>query len=331
MNRVLVTGATSFLGYHVAKRLNEEGLRPRVLELPDSSLDRLSGLNVERCAGHLQDTAALGAACDSVDTLLHLAFKVSVEGGAGVLAEMRDVNLAGTDRLLDAAAAKGVSRVVVAGSALAAGVNREPFPLNENADWSVHALDLPYATIRREAEQRALARAQPGFAVVAVLPAFTLGPDDPVGAPANKLLETLIKGKLRFTLPVGFGCLDVRDFASGVVLAAKQGASGQRYLLSGHNVTTTQFLEEAAALAGVRPPRFQPPSFLLTAVVAGLEALSKVRGKPAPISREVLQILGRYAWYDTTLARTTLGWQPRPLRQTLQDTIEWLRSRTRTN
>ena len=175
------------------------------------------------------------------------------------------------------------------------------------------------------AEQKSLEKARPGFAVVAVCPAFTLGPDDPVGAPANKLIGTLIRGKLRFTLTVGFGCLDVRDFASGAVLAAEHGLSGRRYLLSGHNVTTNQLLEQAAAIAGVRAPKFEPPSAILKMAVGALEIVSKIRGKPAPVTRDVLDVIGRYAWYDTSRARAELGWEPRPLQQTLEDTIRWLR------
>jgi len=325
MNNVLVTGASSFLGYHVAKRLNEQGVRSRVLELRDSNLDALKKLDVIRCEGHLEDSQALSAACAGVDTVIHLAFKVKFGGGAKLLEEMREVNLGGTHRLLEAAAANGVARVVVASSALAVGVNRQPKALDETANWAEHAINLPYAVMRRQAEQEALARAKPGFAVVAVCPAFTLGPDDAVGAPANKLLKTLIRGKLPVTLTVGFGCLDVRDFANGAILAAQHGRSGQRYLLSGHNVTATQLLEQAAAIAGVRPPRFEPPKVLLTTLVGAVEIVSKLRRKPAPVTRDVLQIIGRYAWYDTSRARAELGWEPRPLEQTLEDTIRWLR------
>jgi dihydroflavonol-4-reductase len=325
MINVLVTGASSFLGYHVAHRLNEQGIRPRVLELRGSNLDPLTRINVNRCEGHLDDPGALEAACAGVDTVLHLAFKVKVGGGEKLLEEMRAVNIAGTQRLLDTAASKGVTRVVVASSALAIGVNRRPEPLDETADWAEHALTLPYAIMRRQAEQEALARAKPGFAVVAVCPAFTFGPDDPVGAPANKLLKRLIDGKLPVRPTVGVGCLDVRDFANGAILAAERGRSGQRYLISGHNVTSSQLLEQAAAIAGVRAPRFAAPKPLLTTVVGLVEILSKVRGKPAPVTRDVLQIIGRYAWYDTSRARAELGWEPRPLRQTLQDTIAWLR------
>jgi dihydroflavonol-4-reductase len=326
MHTVLLTGATSFLGYHVAKRLNAVGIRPRVLELPDSKADVLDRLDVERIPGDLEDPAAVRAACAGADTLLHAAFKVSVVGGAQQLEEMQRVNVEGTRRLLQAAAAGGVGRAVVTGSALAVGVNRQPVPLNESASWAQHAFDLPYARMRRQAELDALAQATSRFAVLTVCPAFTFGPDDPVGAPANKLLRALMSGKLPFAARVGFGCLDVRDFARGMVLAAERGRSRERYLLSGENVTTSQLLQEAAAIANVRAPRLTPPAILLHVAVGALEVVSKLRGKPAPVTRGVLQLIGRYAWYDTTKARAELGWTPRPLRETLDDTIRWLRA-----
>jgi len=326
MHTPLVTGATSFLGYHVVKRLNASGVRPRVLERRDASTRTLDSLDIERAAGHLEDANAVRAACDGVDHVLHLAYKVSVGGGAA-LAEMRRVNVDGTAELLRSAAAAGVRRAVVVGSALAVGVNREPAPLDERASWSQHAFHLPYATIRRAAEIAALAEAGPGFDVVSVCPAFTFGPDDPVGAPANKLLERLITGKLPVSLPVAFSCTDVRDFADGMVRAAERGRSGERYLLTGENVTADQLLQRAATLAGIRAPRWKLPTFLAHGAIGALELVSLLRGRPAPVTREVLQVFGRYAWYDATKARTELGWTPRPLEQTLADTIEWLRRR----
>jgi dihydroflavonol-4-reductase len=325
MHTVLVTGASTFLGYHVVKRLNQQRIRPRVLELPGSNPAPLAALDVERCAGDLGRPDAIKAACEGVDMLLHTAFKVSVGGGQALLVEMRRINVTGTEQLLDTAAAKGVGRAVITGSALAVGVNRRPQPLDESANWSEHAVELPYALVRRDAELAALARSRPGFCVSCVAPAFTLGPEDPVGAPANKLVKRVMDGRFLFTLPIGFGCLDVRDFAAGMVLAGERGSSGRRYLLSGENVMVGDFLQQVAALAGSKPPRFQPPRFALYALVAGLEAVSAIRRKPAPVTRSVLQLLGRYAWYDATRARTELGWTPRPLHQTLEETIRSLR------
>jgi dihydroflavonol-4-reductase len=325
MSTVLVTGASSFLGYHVVKRLNASGIRPRVLELPGSPTAILGRLDVETGPGYLGDAAATRQACAGIDTLLHMAFKVSVGGGA-LLEEMRRINVDGSRTLLQTAAGSGVRRAVVAGSALAVGVNRQAAPLSESASWSEHAFELPYAVIRREAELDARRQSRPGFDVVAVCPSFTFGPDDPTGVPANGLLERILAGKQWFSLRVGFGCLDVRDFAHGVLLAAERGGSGERYLLSGENVTADQLLERVSALAGTRVPRLHPPAFLLHGLVGALGAISRLRRKPPPATREVLQIIGRYAWYDTSKAARDLGWTPRPLDETLRDTIAWLRS-----
>ena len=202
-----------------------------------------------------------------------------------------------------------------------------PTPLDERADWSQHALDLSYATIRREAELAALAEARPGFDVVSVCPAFTFGPDDPVGAPANKLLERLVAGKLPVSLPVAFSCTDVRDFADGMVRAAERGRSGERYLLAGENVTADQLLQRAAELPAFGRRGGSRRRSSCTELIGALELVSRLRGRPAPVTREVLQVFGRYAWYDATKARTELGWTQRPLDQTLADTIEWLRTR----
>jgi dihydroflavonol-4-reductase len=325
MKTILVTGATGFLGYHVAKRLNERGIRPRVLERRDSKVEVLDRLDVVRSAGHLEDEAAVQSACNGVDTVLHLAFKVSVGGGPAEVENMQRVNVLGTRALLRIASAAGVQRAVVTGSALAIGVNRLPAPLDESASWSEYGLQLPYAVMRREVELEAIALATPRFAVLTVCPSFTFGPDDPSGAPANTLLAKLMAGKVPAKLAVGFGCLDVRDFANGIVLAGERGRSGERYLLSGENITTDRLVEEVASITGVPPPRFTAPAFLVRTLVRGLELFSTLTGKPPAVTTDVLQIIGRYAWYDTSKARRELGWTPRPLRETLADTIGWLR------
>jgi dihydroflavonol-4-reductase len=325
MNNVLVTGASTFLGYHTVKRLNALGCRPRVLELPECRTDVLDRLSIDRAPGDLADPNSVRAACTGIDTLLHLAFKVNVGGGDALLAEMQKINVAGTQQLLQAAARAGVSRAVVTGSSLAVGVNRAPVPLDETANWSEHGFDLPYARMRRQAELTALSLITQRFSVSSVCPSFTFGPDDPIGAPANSLVRKLMTGKQRFTLNVGFGCLDVRDFADGMVRAAQQGRAGERYLLSGENVTANELVQRVVAITGVKGPRFNPPMPLLHAAVAVVGAVARLRRKAPPVTREVLQVIGRYAWYDSGKARRELGWTPRALDVTLTDTIAWLR------
>jgi dihydroflavonol-4-reductase len=326
MNKILVTGPTSFLGYHVVKKLNERGLRPYVLvpiQSEPSASDVLKHLDVEVIVGNFDNIVSLQSACTGIDTVLHLGFLVSVGGGAEE--HMRQSNVIGTRNLVQAAAQAKVTRIVVTSSVLAVGVNREKYPLDESADWKQHRFSFPYAEIRREAEQAALAMASPELSVITVCPSFTLGPDDYASAPANKLIKAIIAGKLPIKVQVGFGCLDVRDFADGMLRVAEHGRSGQRYILNSHNVMIDDFLEQAAWIAGTKPPSWTLPAWLANLLVATIEFMSKLKGKPSPLTRSVLQIINRYAWYDATRARTELGWKPRPLADTLTDTIAWLR------
>jgi dihydroflavonol-4-reductase len=331
MGAFLVTGPSGFLGYHVVKLLNERGARPRVLlprgaDAAAPAVGSLLKLNVEVVEGSLDDPASLRAACDGIGTVLHLQFTIALGGGEQVAQTLHKGNVVGTLNLLQAAADARVARVVVSSSALAVGLSREPRALDETADWQRCAFHLPYALSRREAEQAALARQEPP-AVVVVNPSFTLGPEDFVGAPANKLVTRMSRGGFRLTAPIGFGMLDVRDYADGVLRAAERGAHGRRYLLSGANVTPDQLLREVAAVAGVQPPRwlFSLRAWMLSPVVAVLGLVSRVKRIPPKVTRDVLELWGRYAWYDTSRAQAELGWKARPLRETLESTIGWAR------
>jgi dihydroflavonol-4-reductase len=329
MNPVLVTGPTGFLGYHVVKLLNERGVRPRVLMPRDGgaatpAASSLLKLNVEVAEGGVDDKASLRAACEGIRTVLHLQFTIAMGGGAQVAESLRQGNVVGTMNVLEAAGEARVARVVVSSSALAVGLSREPRTIDETADWQRCAFRLPYALSRREAEVQALARSerQPPEVVV-VNPSFTLGPDDYVGAPANKLVGKMSQGGFRFTAPVGFGVLDVRDYADGVLRAAERGTPGRRYILSGPNVMPDQLLREVADVAGVTAPGhlLSIRSWMLSPVIAALGLWSRIRGTPPKVAPEVLELWGRYAWYDTSRARDELGWNPRPLRETLESTI----------
>lgn len=331
MNKVLVTGATGFLGYHVVKLLNARAIRPRVLvpQTSDLAASGLQQLDVEILEGDVDDKSALAKACEGIDTIFHLKFGIKLGGGAAAEKELHEINVVGTRNVLDAASEAKVQRVVVSSSALAVGLNRQPEPLDETADWETHRFDLPYAVSRRQAEMEALTRAESNEApvIIVVNPAFTMGPEDFIGAPANKLVKLLSKGSFRFTIPVGFGCLDVRDYADGALRAAEKGHHGKRYILNGHNVMPDQLLKDVAAVAGVQPPRLvlSIPVWIVSPLVIVLGLWSKLKKEPPKVTRSILQLWDRHAWYDTKRARSDLGWEPRALDDTLKDTLNWLR------
>ncbi len=333
MTHYLVTGPTGFLGYHVIKLLNSRGIRPRVL-LPTTvattspDFKSLQTQDVEVVPGDVDDPIILLEACKDIDTVLHLRFTIALGGGPRVEQSLFQGNVVGTRNVLDAAERAGVARVVVSSSSLAVGLNRKPLPIDEEADWTLHAFTLPYALSRRQAEQEALSRSSAAHpAVVAVNPSFTLGPEDYVGAPANGLVMKMSKPGFRITAPIGFGILDVRDYADGVIRAAERGTPGRRYILSGPNITPDQLAREVAGVAGIAPPGWMFPlrAWMLYPIVHLLQIWSQLTGKPIKVSPRLLELWGRYAWYDTSRARAELGWQPESLRKTLEDTVRWMR------
>ncbi|MGB5834057.1 MAG: NAD-dependent epimerase/dehydratase family protein [Thiohalocapsa sp.] len=335
MPTYLVTGADGFLGYHVVKALNARGDRPRVLVAADAdhrspALRHLNALDIDLVEGNLDDPPSLATACAGVDVIFHTAFAIALGGGIRVEETLRQGNLFKTLNLLDAAAAADVTRVIVSSSSLTVGLNATPEPLNEAADWPAHAFELPYALSRREAELAALAHfsAGEGPEVIAINPSFTLGPEDFLGAPANGLVKRMAKPGFRIRLPIGFGVLDVRDYARGALLAAEHGQHGQRYLLSSHNLDSDRLVREVAVAAGIQPPGWQLTlrPWLLRPIVVLLNLWNRLRGKPPVVSMKLFQLWDHYAWYDNSRACTELGWEPMLLQQSLRDTIDWQRS-----
>jgi len=121
------------------------------------------------------------------------------------------------------------------------------------------------------------------------------------------------------------GCVDARDFADGVLLAAERGRPGQRYVLCAHNPTLKDLVAEVAAIAGTRARTWHLPQWLPRVLVNALGFWSRIRGKAPPVPASIAKLIGRYGWYDARRMREDLGWRPRALHETLTDTVRWFR------
>ena len=193
---------------------------------------------------------------------------------------MQRINVEGTQRLLDTAAAKGVARVVVASSALAVGVNRRPQALDETASWAEHAFDLPYAIDAPAGRTGGARQGQARVRRCRGLPGIYVGTRRSRRRPCEQAAQDAHQRQA--ALYAAGGRLAV--WMCGTLRTARYwppsaGIPGQRYLISGHNVTTSQLLEQAAAIAGVRAPRFAPPRVLLSVSSARVEIVSNAQGK----------------------------------------------------
>jgi dihydroflavonol-4-reductase len=317
--RVLVTGASGFLGRQLVGALRARGDRVRVLVRPTSNLGDLRG-QVDVVHGDVLDPASLEAAVKDVELVFHTAGMVSTV--AREHRRMFDVNVEGTRNVLRAAQAARVGRIVYTSSSYAVGHTRDGRALDEHATWIDPG--VAYARSKRRAEEVALELERMGLPLVVVNPSFVLGPGGGEGS-SGRIVRRFLDGQLRFYVEGGFSPVDVADVVEGHLLAAERGRVGERYVLSGQNVSFTDFFRLLSEVAGRPMPRRVPGWFALGATACLEHVVARVTGRPplADVDEVRMGLLIRY--FDNSKARTELGFRPRALRETLERTVEWMR------
>lgn len=319
--RVCVTGGTGFLGFHLVQQLLALGARVRVLALPPHPHHPLYGLpQVETVFGDVCRREVVREALAECNVIFHTAGIVALSGPA--LQRMHAVHVGGTEQVLTEAAPQ--SRIVHTSSVVAVGATPTMAPLDEDSEFNLARLHVDYVQAKRAAEQLALAAAQRGQAVVVVNPAYLVGPEDHERSELGRFCSRFWKGQYRLALPGGFNFVDVRDVATGHLLAAERGQPGRRYLLGGENHTMPEFCRLLAATAGQEPPRLWPmPGGVLTLLAALTEVRAWLRGKKADPALQQVR-LNRWHWfYRSERARQELGYAPRPLAESLADAYRW--------
>ena len=317
---VCVTGATGFIGAHLARLYSERGERVRATYRSEKRLDRLQGLDVEPVRADVLDRAALRRAMRGCELVLHSAGMV----GSTPVEQIWRINALAPRLAVEAAAAEGVRRVVLTGSVAGVG----PVPAGQIGDeeqvYRGGPLKLTYADAKHEGEAEALAAgARLGVEVVSVNPSYVLGPpvDRSLAAEtSNRAIANYLRGRLPAVVDGEIDIVDVRDVAAGHVAAAERGRPGERYVLGGRGIRWIELLERVAELSEVRYPLLVIPPEL-----AGPARLAEQLGLPGPISSEALVLMGQNWRYSSAKARRELRFRPRSLDATLRDTIAWCR------
>jgi dihydroflavonol-4-reductase len=318
--RVAVTGASGFLGYHLATELVRRGARVTALLRAGSDRSRLSSAGVHCLTAPLDDVDAMTLAADGCELLFHLAGAVDFGGD---WPRFQQTNVEGSLSVLAAARAARVRRVVHVSSIVAVGGSRGPLPLDESAEWNLGPRRVPYATTKREAEVLALQAARAGQDVVVVNPASAVGPEDFTSSMFGSFCRRFWGGRAPCHFGGGNNFVDVRDVADGMLRAAMRGRSRERYLLGGENRTYDELFEALCAVAGRRRFWMRLPRLAGTAIAA-LAVCRPGRSKSGPVlTPGQARLLGLYFFFDSTKARRELGFAPRPLAATLADTFEF--------
>jgi dihydroflavonol-4-reductase len=314
---VFLTGATGFVGGHVARALLEAGYRVRALvRHPAASLPD----GCEPIVGDVRRAGKLVPALRGCRFLVHVAAHYSfAPRDAQAIWETNVVGCAG---LLEAARIAGVEKAVVTSSSAAVGPATAGSPATED-DHAPPGHPPGYHASKVEQEAVALAAQVP---VVLVLPTAPVGPGDARPTPTGKIVLDFVRGGLPATVRGGMNLVPVEDVARGHVFALERGLPGRRYLLGGEDLTFDDLFARLARLTGRRPPSRHLPHPLVLAVARADDLRCRLlRVEPAvPLEGARMASLEMYA--SSARANEELGWWPGPVTGALERAVTWYRS-----
>jgi dihydroflavonol-4-reductase len=321
MPTVFVTGGTGFVGANVIRLLVQDGYTVRALVRPSSRLDNLKDLPIELVKGDLNQPD-LEDAMQGCQYLFHIAAHYSLWQRDREL--LYQYNVLGTRNILAAARKANIERTVYTSSVAAIGTRQDGQPADETYQSPVEKLIGDYKKSKYWAEQEAIKAAQAGQDVVIVNPSTPIGPWDIKPTPTGAdIIVRFLQRKMPAYLNTGLNLIDVRDVARGHLLALEHGRSGDRYILGHENLTLKDILEKLSALTGIPAPRRQVPAWLPLSVAWMDEKVLARVGKTPSVPLDGVKMATQLMYYDPTKAVNVLGLPQTPIRQALQDAVDW--------
>lgn len=323
MARVAMTGASGLLGGNLAAELVAAGHEVVATRRQGTKANHLDDLPIVWRDADLANEDALTKAFDGCDAVFHCAAAVSVE--RVVTNAMRDTNVGGTERVINACRAARVKRLVHTSSVVAIGLTTNGQPSDETAEWNFDREGLldAYAITKHEAEvvvQRA------SIDAVIVNPTYMIGPRD-ARPSSGKLVIKIAKRQVPGSTPGYNNFVDVRDVARGMISAWQKGKTGERYILGGHDMTYGDFFGTVARVAGVKPPPFRIP-YLAAKVVGRVGDFIESRGKePLTNSTQIDYAYTDKFRFTCAKAQRELGYTYGPLEPAIRDALDWFRAK----
>ena len=325
MRTALLTGATGFVGGHVARDLLEHGWAVRALVRPESLGDGRLPPGCEPRPGDLRDAAAVRAAVAGADAVFHVAARYSLARRRA--ADVWRTNVDGTRNVLDAAVAADVP-VVHTSSVATIGLPADGRPGDEDTPLPPEQVVGAYKRSKLESERLALAAAEAGRHVVVVNPTAPVGPGDHLPTPTGRIITDFLAGRMPAYVDTGLNLVDVRDVAAGHRLALERGRPGRRYILGNENLTLREILTILAGLTGRRPPRVRLPHAVAIAVAAVDEAIEGgVLGREPLAPLDGALMARKRMFVDPSRAARELGAPRSPVREALADAVDWFAGR----
>jgi dihydroflavonol-4-reductase len=318
VSTVLVTGASGFLGWHVARLLLERGHHVRALCRPHSQVREL---DVERIPGDLRDPASLQRAAQGCSQIFHVAADYRLWSKNPQ--DLYQSNVQGTSHLL--AAATHAERIVYTSTVGCIGM-----PPGQNGDESsaISSADMTghYKRSKWLAEQVALEAARAGLPVVIVNPTAPVGDHDTKPTPTGKIIVDFLSGKLPAFVDTGLNLVDVRDVALGHIQAAEKGRVGERYILGCENLTLERILQRLSPISGKPAPAVKLPYAVAYATGVVTTAWAHLTGRPPFAPLEGVKMARKKMFVTHAKAARELGYSPGSVDIALQRAVDWFRA-----
>lgn len=315
---VLVTGASGHIGANLVRELIRQQRPVRALIHKDKS--GVEGLDIDIVQGDILDYSTLVKAMHGCDIVYHLAASISIIGDRQGL--VRKTNITGTQNVIKACREARVKRLVHFSSIHAYC----PFPLDQPIDENRSFSDSrspSYDCSKADGTKEVLEAVKRDLDAVVIAPTAVIGPNDFKPSRVGKVLIKLVKRKFIALIKGGYDWVDARDVAKGALMAEKKAASGSQYILSGHWCSVRQLAELVKDLKGVNPPRITVPMWVARAGAPFSEALALVKKKTPLLTSEALIALRTHQIISRSKAEQELDYQPRPLKDTVSDTLNW--------
>jgi dihydroflavonol-4-reductase len=320
-----VTGATGFVGSHVARVLAEQGADLRLLVRSGSDPKNIEGLKADRVVGDLCDPASLEKGMAGCDVVFHVAadYRLWVRDPE----RMYRANVEGTRAILKAALQNGVRRVVYTSSVATMGFTSNGHAVDENSPVSLDNMIGPYKRSKFLAEEVAIEAGHSGMDVVVVNPSTPVGERDIKPTPTGRIILDFLKEKFPAYVDTGLNLVDVSECAHGHVAALEKGRSGERYILGGENLTLKQILDKLAAITGLPSPKVRVPYVVALATGVVDEILTGRILKREPRATIDAVRMGRKKMFvSSSKAARELGWKIVPVDNALRCAVEWFRA-----
>jgi dihydroflavonol-4-reductase len=329
-----VTGATGFLGSHVARVLAEDGADLRLLVRSTSDLRNLDGLKADRVTGDLRDPALIQRALAGCEVLFHVAadYRLWVRDPA----EMYRSNVEGTRSVLEAARKQGVRRVIYTSSVATMGFNSIRRNAADHVAVGVADEDSPvslaemighYKRSKFMAEQVAFEAAKSGVDVVVVNPSTPIGERDIKPTPTGRIVVDFLKRKFPAYVETGLNLVDATECARGHVRALEKGRRGERYILGGENLTLKQILDRLGTITGLKSPTVKLPyCFAFATAVVDEMVTGRILGREPRATIDAVRMGRKMMFVSSAKAERELGWRATSVDGALRRSVNWFRA-----